>query len=457
MNEERVEKSLESLAQSIPVNQKLKRSLYQKYLFKTYRKFGSLIVAGLLLIVLVPTLLWESSSVKAADLKIGQYLVVANLEPGTPHGVSDYHGVVYIPYPGEGIIKKEGNVQKTIYAGAVNWVKVSPSGQQLVFSEEGSLKVLELSSNRVTSLLTGDEKVLYLQPSWQTEDSLFYTRQEFSSGKVTSTIYSLNLETMESQEITAGSFPSYLKENNSLVYEFEEQIVLRDMQSGIETIMEQGNQPQASPDGRYIAYTKYSIERKELQKNIEQEVILQDVWIVSGSDFKDKNKITDNFVLKTIDEQAWLASLEPSAEVQVLSFSGRYSYFYPSWSDDSQELYFGRRDFQESQIPLAPQLIRVDFVNQPLAAQATVEQYLQAIINGNDDYATSLARQPFLEERLKQQRLSSYQVIDTGKEKNREYIDVQLSWEKEDGLLKNEILRFYLSKDEGHYWIEEAI
>lgn len=455
MKEAQVEKSLESLLQAIPINKKLKRSLYQKYFFRAYRKQITTLVASLLLLVLIPTILFQSPVVKAADLRIGQYVTLVNLEPGTPHGVSEYQGIVYIPYPGEGIIKKEGDALSTIYKGTVNWVQVSPSGKQLAFSEEGSLKLLDLSSNQVTPLLTGNENFLYLQPAWQSDESLFYTQQEIIPGNVTSTIYSLDLRTLRPIEITKGSFPSYLNPKNALVYELDEQIVLLDLQSGKESIIDRGNQPQASPNGRYITYTKYSLEREEIQKNIEREKVIQNVWVVNTEDFNDQNKITDNFVLKTIDEQEWLNSLEASDEVQVLSFSGRYSYLYPSWSSDSQSLLFAKRDFRESRVPIAPQLIRVDFVSQPLTAQETVQQYLGAIIDGNDDYAAGLARKPFLEEMRQQQRLFEYNVIGKGTENNKEYVDVQLKWGKKEGTLTNETHRFYLGMDDFQYWIDE--
>lgn len=454
MKEEHVEKSLENLAQSIPVNKKLKRRLYQKYLFQTYRKFGTAIVAGLLMLVLIPTMLFQSPSVKASDLKIGKYVAVTNLEPGTPGGVSEYKGIVFMPYPGKGILKREGDNLTTIYEGTVNWVQVSPSGKQLVFSEEGSLKLLDLSSNQTTSLLTGNENLLYLQPSWQSDNAIFFTRQEISPGKVTSAIYSLDLKTLKEQIIALGSYPSYLKGRNALVYEYEDQIIFRDLQAGTESVIDHGNQPQASPNGRYIAYTKYAIEREELQKNIEREEIVQNVWVVNAEDFSDQNKITDNFVLKTIDEQEWLNSLQPTDEVQVLSFGGRYSYFYPSWSSDSQSLYFPRRDFQASREPIAPQLIRVDFMSKAFSAQETVEQYLQAIAAENYDYASGLSQQSFLEEQYGQHQLLAYKVIGMGRENNLEYVDVQLTWSKDEGTL-TETHRFYLRKDRNQYQIQE--
>lgn len=446
MKEDQVEKGLESLAQSIPVNKKLKRRLYQKYLFQTYRKSGTAIAVGLLLLVLIPTMLFQTPFAKASDLKIGKYVAVTNLEPGIPGGVSEYKGIVYMPFPGKGILKKEGDNLTTIYEGSVNWVQVSPSGKQLVFSEGGSLKLLDLSSNQVTPLLTGNENLLYLQPSWQSENAIFYTQQEISPGKVNSAIYSLELNNLQATVIARGSFPSYLKGKNALVYEYEDQIIFRDLQAGTESVVDHGNQPQASPNGHYIAYTKYAIEREELQKNIEQEEIVQNVWVVNAEDFRDQNKITDNVVLKTIDEQEWLNDLQPTDEVQVLSYGGRYSYFYPSWSSNSQSLYFARRDFQASQEPIAPQLIRVDFVSKALSAQETVELYLQAIAAENYDYAFGISQQSFLEKQQNQHQLLTYKVIGTGKEDNREYVDVQLNWSKNEETF-TETHRFYLSKD----------
>ncbi len=72
----------------------------------------------------------------------------------------------------------------------------------------------------------------------------------------------------------------------------------------------------------------------------------------------------------------------------------------------------------------------------------------------NYDYASGFVRPAFIEEQEQQQQLLCFKIMKTGTENSKAYVDVGLSWAKQERSLISETKRYYLSKDEDGYWID---
>lgn len=116
-------------------------------------------------------------------------------------------------------------------------------------------------------------------------------------------------------------------------------------QYNTQEVIDEESSPKASPDGKYIVYTKTITKIRKVMPNVYIEENLQDLWLVSTNDFTSKKRITNNVLLKDIDEKTWLKNLKPSNDLQILSYSGKYCYLNPTWSSDCQSIYVTIRTY----------------------------------------------------------------------------------------------------------------
>lgn len=290
----------------------------------------------------------------AAEVKsdIPQFSIAAR-NINLPTAIHDE--ILYLLRPG-GIYKYSDNSCHKIYDGRPNFADVSEDGRQMVFSENGSLKLLNLVTRKVNTLLTGDEhSFVYEQPAWLPDmKGLLYSmrviKQKASQqvGELPEPyIYSIDLSTGKQTKLAEGTCPSYLRDKDVIVFERNSKIIYKSLIRGFEKVIDDGNSPKCSPDGRYIAYTKVTTKIRKIKANIRVEENLQDVWIVDTRKFDTKRKVTSNFLIKNVDEQGWLKNLKPSTGLQNLSYACKYCYLFPTWTSDSKNLFVVTRIYPD--------------------------------------------------------------------------------------------------------------
>jgi hypothetical protein len=247
----------------------------------------------------------------------------------------------------DGLYKCHNGEYTKLYDGNPNSVALSPDGKTLAFTEKGSIFFYDISSGETKKILNSDNKTtFYEEPSWVSNNGAILLTEITISDKPNednslknSTVYIFNPHTMSKVKVSKGSSPSYVKGKNAVVFERDSKIILRSLKNGSEEIIDEGNFPKVSPNGKYIVYSKVESLIREPKPMVQIEENLQNLWIAKGKDFSKKKKITSNVLLKNIDEDNWLKNLESSKSLQILSYSGKYCYLHPTWSGDSKNVY----------------------------------------------------------------------------------------------------------------------
>jgi len=261
---------------------------------------------------------------------------------------------LYIPKP-DGLYKCHNGECTKVYNGKPNYVSLSPDGKTLAFTEKGSIFFYDIASGEVKKILKSDNKTtFYEEPSWVSNNgAILFTEITISdkpnedNSLKNSTVYIFNPHTMSKVKVSKGSSPSYVKGKNAVVFERDSKIVFRSLKNSSEEIIDEGNFPKVSPNGKYIVYSKVESLIREPKPMVQIEENLQNLWIAKGKNFSKKKKITSNVLLKNIDEDNWLKNLEPSKSLQILSYSGKYCYLHPTWSGDSKNVYSIMRTYPD--------------------------------------------------------------------------------------------------------------
>lgn len=464
MNDKEIEEMLKNLGNKITIDQEHKKGLrntFEVSKINVTRNFMKYIAAACIVLLIFTVsfslLFTPTSKVEADSLKVQNYMTYLGIDSKADLSIAEYRGVLYIPNINEGIYKFDGKTYQKIYSGRVSLVKISPEGKKLAFYEEGNIGILDLMTLKSEILLRSDSDIAYESPAWFDESTIIFTKRviqdptssyyEFNIGE----IFKLYLDNQKQTKIADGINATYIKSTDSLLYQKSENIVVLDLKTNVEKIIDKGEQPVASTDGKAIAYSKLHIVYENIDKNVVVERVLQNLWIADGISYARKTMITNNIVLEDINIDEWLKNLKPSDETQMLSLSGRYSYQFPTWSSDSKLVYAIRRDYSTKEAVV----IKIELGKEELSAKTVVERFLQAIILKDEDYQNSLiAFEANSIDVLKENKLVSYRIIDQGEELKTDFIDVELNYIATNKDADNSTrVRFYLSRETGAYYI----
>jgi Tol biopolymer transport system component len=481
MDESQIEQAFIELKDRIPVNLELKQQLrktFERRLRRLALRRWSIagLAAAVLLFVgsLVQQAPWGIQTVAAESLQVQNQLSLIDIGTGSPLGVSEYKGTLYVPVAGQGLFVYDETGFHRLLEQEVNEVRVDPTGKKLILASNGVLSLYELDTKRYVELLRGDgPDVYYEQPVWKDERTIIYVKKVMEAGQehgITvkeSSIYEWTPETAgaEPQKLGDGSYPSYVKGKQAIVYQKEPtadsdappQIVRKDISAdgdGKETVIGVGRFPSVSPQGDYVAYVHTEVDRRELQPGAAVEDRLDQLWI-SDTDGRTKRVVTANEPNRQIDEKEWLSQLKPSelSIPMVLARTGEYSYYDPVWSSDSRSLYaLKSRNREGSRMSI----VRIDFAKQTLGAEETVRAFNQAKINRDHDFARSLlaSDQDFVI--VSNPHQVSFSIIGSGMENGRTYVDVEENWAytaNPDYSVGK--VRYYLTRNDRGYLIDE--
>lgn len=463
MNDRDTEKMLRQLGKKIQINQEHKMELRKS--FSTQKKARNhyiryIAVACISIFALAAAFsVWFTpiNKVQADSLKVQNYMTYLEVESSYDFSIAEYNGDLYIPNVQEGIYKYSGEKQVKIYTGNVSLVKVSPEGGKLVFVQEGDIGVLDLKTLQSKILLQSDNKTAYESPAWFDEESILFTKltiqepsssyYDFNSGE----IIKLRLENLTQTKVADGINASYIPVTDSLLYQRGENIIIKGLKSNTEKIIDKGEQPIASRDGKAIAYAKLHIENERIAENVMIEKVLQNLWVAEGKNYEQKTMITNNIVLEDINKEEWLKNLKPSEELQILSLSGRFSYQFPTWSSDSRTIYALRRDYADR----TAVVVKIELGRESLSAEMIVERFMQSIILQDEDYQRSLqAVEMKVVEDLKDKKILAYQIMGRGQENSEVFVDVEIRYDGvKEAASKPFRIRFYVSNETGQKYI----
>lgn len=468
MNYMDLERDLEKLKNQIPINSELKQNLRKSFIIRRRNAWIKRIsaVAAALIIVFTAVLLPNNLMTKkagASAFKISNQISYAEVSSGNGTQINEYNGIQYITVYEKGIYRYDSTGYHIIYEGELSSARLSNDGRRFIISSNGNIILYNIEANEKTEILRGDNVNIYMEePSWVDENHILYTKKVIEAAEPhgftvkESSIYSMDINSRNSEKIADGSNASYVSGRNAVVFERDNKIIYRNLKDGVERIVDDGRFPDVSKDGKYIAYVKNESSVKKLTETASLSTTLSNVWITDTDDFKLRQQVTFNFVNKYIDENDWLKSIEgkgdKSAPMQ-LEFSGRYDYYNPLWSRDSRSLFVIK--FTSSEEGEGSKIVRIDFTDDNLSRVDTVKRYIQALIVRDDDYARSLMKNPPEILTISNPRQSGYNILSEGKDDEGNYVEGEVYFQYTGTPYYSiEKSKYYLSKSERGYLID---
>lgn len=457
MNDEQMERYMQELKAELPINESLKAELRSTFISKRAkqrRRFRWSKVSAVLLIVCVLTVfstVWlydkESPRVEAASLHfLPSFSLMQQLGKEKSSGMAEYKGTIYIPQKNKGLYAYDESSFYRLVEGDINFVRVSPNGEQLVYVQGGGLYLYDLKSKLIRLLLKGaTAQDVLATPAWSPDGKrILYVNkkapleadadQTEESAKVEGLIAEINIAKGTIKEIAEGAYPSYLVGQNAIVYEKNSSIILRSLDDGDEKVLDKGQFPSVSNDGAYIAYIK-----------TEGELELQDVWI-ADSDFKTKKKATNNSLSNAWDRK--------TGEMIEGKQQPRYTFEEPVWSSDSSQLFI-YKVFHTNVV--WKEMMQIKLSQGYATPEEIVAGSIQALIYRDEEYAHSFFSYDPGYLKGTSPRQVGYNILGSGQEEGKEYVDAETYLSYYDPYYLIITQRYWLSKGTEGYLIDDMV
>ncbi|MDI3309958.1 MAG: peptidase S9 [Thermoanaerobacterium sp.] len=474
MDDERIENNLNRIKEQIPVNMELKRKLRKRFKKNNNwikRLFITAAAAACLLTVLysfnikkIPDTIIQKIS--AADLKIANQMSFVDVGSGNNiAGMAEHDGTIYMSIADKGLYKYNNNGFAKVADGDIGFVSISADGNKLVYVSDNSIYEQYIKTNNTRLLVKGgnaDTDTYYEQPSFSPDGrKMIYTkkiiapRDNHGFYEKESSLYELDLKTLKSDKVADGSYGSFVKGVNAIVFERDGKILYKDLNSNIEKTVDEGRFPSVSPDGNYIAYEKQQIKTDIMKDNISIKESMSNIWITDAANFEIKKQITLNIPKKDVVED-WLKNLKSLNLPQSLVVNGLYSYFNPVWNSSSNSIFVMKNKNVDVNGNVM-RLMKIDLSKEKISAKDVVRRYLQALLVRDDDFAKMLMKNPPQLLTISNPHPVGYTILSSGTEGGKIYVDAVLEYAYTmDSYYSMEKSRYYLIPDSNGYVIDST-
>ncbi|MDE4542627.1 peptidase S9 [Thermoanaerobacterium sp. R66] len=469
MDENRIENNLNKIKEQIPVNMELKRKLRKR--FKKNNNWIKRTFVGMAAVACLLTVFYSLDikkipdtiipKVNAADLKIANQMSFVDIGGGVNGRITEYNGTIYMPISDKGLFEYNKEGFKKISNREINYVSVSNDGDKLVYSSNGNIYLLDLKTNKETVILKGDEvSIYYDEPSFSPdENKIIYTRKVISPREThgfdikESSLNEIDLKTLKSTKLADGSYGSFIKGADAIVFERDNKIIYKDLNYNKEKIVDDGRFPSVSPDGNYIAYEKSELKTDKIKDNISVKESVSNIWVTDTVNFATKRQVTSN-ISNEITVENWLKSIKPSDEAQTFETNGLYSYFDPVWNSGSNSI-FVLKNANVDTGGNAMRLMKIDISKEKISAQDVVRRYLQALVVRDDDFARMLMKNPPQLLTISNPHPVGYTILSSGTENGKIYVDAELNYAYTmESYYSIEKSRYYLIPNSNGYIID---
>ncbi|WP_316570644.1 hypothetical protein [Neobacillus sp. YIM B06451] len=423
MEEEKIERSLYALRDQIHVDQSFKAKLRKNYVRK--RKFlrwnnpwiNGFLAASVLIALFFGNFRGEEVKVVKADsLNISNAISFFDIGSGEIEAYAIHNDKLFVSIKQKGIFEMTEDGFQLAADVTAKSLRFTENGEKLLFSNGGSIYSLDLKTNKKVTIAAKASNANYSHPEWKNGDEIFAVKQTGSKNA----IVKIDLQKKKETSITDGSAPVYSKEENKLAFSRGGKILVKDLKNGKENIIDEGKDPAVSMDGLYITYIKETSS-------------FEDVWI-ADLDLDTKKKVTAN-----------PAGLDDPTK-------GKYSYHLPQWGSGRHTVFVLK---QQEGFPM--KVMKISLSEKEISPEKTVEQYLQALINRDDDYAKTFLESPPEFLTISNPHQIGYRIIKSEESNNNVTIQAEVQWTyTADAYYQISTYEFILAKKDGHYRITEV-
>ncbi|MEO4053910.1 hypothetical protein [Solibacillus sp. CAU 1738] len=421
MENEKIKKTLYELRNDIEVDNDFKKQLRNTFVKKSRsRKWKNawiplLAAAVLFLAFLLPN--EQMPNVKASSLKIANAISFLDIGSGEITAYTYHDGRLYLSLEGKGIFVYENELKQVLNDVADSFSR-SSKGDKLLFTFNGDVFLFDVKTMKSEKVLDGTSDSSYIYPEWKDRNHIYLTKVADKENQ----IVEVNVQTKEETIIVSGEMASFVEKEQILVFERHGEIIIYNVKSGKETIVDRGKNPSVTNDGNYISYVK---ERSGFE----------DVWI-SDMDLETKNKITTNPPPR----------FEPSGE-------GMYRYQFPIWGNDERTLYVMKKRNDGENGPA--KIMKIELSEQSSTEIETVKSYLQALMVRDDDFAKSLLKDPPEFLTYSNPKQIGFQILEKTKNEQSTSVKAEVYWTDTSlAYYKVSTYDFILMKENERYVIE---
>jgi len=443
MNDKELDALMEDFKSKLPVNEQLKAELRRTFIQRPVRRRSRRIWAGgavalILGLVIAGNMWFNNSSVpraEAATLHFSHsFSLLEQLGEENSSGMAEYGGTVYLPLKDRGLYAYDKKGLYPLIAGNIEFVRVSPSGKELVYIEDGSLRLYEIDSKSSRNLLMRASSQERMEtPAWSPDGTkILFVQKKTGDHEVTSRVMELELKNNSVSEITVGAYPSYRADQKSILFERDNKIMSKNLDNGQETVLDSGRYPAISNDGAYIAYIKTS----------QGEPALEDIW-VADSDFRTSKQVSHNSLA-----DAWDPNTGQLIEGEQ---QPRYTFEEPVWSSDSRQL-FVYKVFHTNVV--WKKLMQFEVSDKMAGPEEVVAGSIQALIYRDEDFAHSFFSYDPGYLKGTSPRQVGYRITNSGQENGKTYVDANTYLSYSDPYYEIQSTRYWLSKGDRGYLID---
>lgn len=332
-----------------------------------YWKWGLAVVAvASVLFTLIWTMKEDRNQVFASSLHLfEQYSIQEQLGNEQSEGMAEYNGILFLPMKEKGLYQLKENKLTKLIEGNINYVRVSPNGEQLVYVQQDELYLYSTKDGHSELLIKQGKGLGKLEsPTWSADgQELLLVSKENNNNE----IISMTLADRQWKKITIGKSPNYVAGQEGIFFERNHQIIYLDLNTKEEKVLDLGQNPAVSNDGSYVAYIKS-----------EGKPEVQNLWI-ADSNFKTKKQITSNQLMDYAFDQNTGEYIEGKQQA-------RYTLDQPVWSNEDNRLYV-YKVFHTNET--WRKLTRLELSTVKLAPSDIVGNSIAALIYRDEEYAHS--------------------------------------------------------------------
>ena len=227
--------------------------------------------------------------------------------------------------------------------------RYSIDAKKLVSVKDGGVYIKDIKSSSDKLLITYNEKTQIVnKPNFTpTGEVIYYKANKVSLDK--GAIYLVDKNGKESTIVENGEDPMISKDGKNLVYESDGKIFIQTIATKTSNYVANGKYPAFSNDGNLISYIKEETETQDTSVSAKRKANIEkttSTLCVLNLTTEKTQSLTDNGV-DIKDNQSWSGAIRELVYTGDLDVTSKYSYYESIWSLDNKEVFVIRRNNED--------------------------------------------------------------------------------------------------------------
>jgi hypothetical protein len=148
--------------------------------------------------------------------------------------------------------------------------RYSQNGEKMLIIKEDGIYIKNIKNNNEEKVISSENEILE-RANFMSDDCIIYSKaKKTDSDEYKHTIYEYNIVDSTNNKIEDGKNPVISKDGNKLAYEFGGKIRVKNLKTEAIDIIDDGQYPSWSPNGKFLSYVKIQSEKESFDETTEQ-------------------------------------------------------------------------------------------------------------------------------------------------------------------------------------------